>query len=301
MDWLIKTHDVMSPNVNSLYFGSGTSRVIKTVFDDESAAIDKETESEDQLNEWLEARTTFDNIVHRMQINGSAVSTIFKGGTAVFNKTTISRRRDGLPAIKLERQRQFSLVEAGLTQRAQFLMNLLRNNTYDWKFRSDDEEDTSTIDAVDLWMDISNLCNALKRWREQLLLMISHADELPGVQLHGDPPDRTADGSSTPRSHPDPDMAFQRDIRIAGTLIKERLIEISMEYEEKIRDCDMMMDGMAMATQLAHAKTNMEIAVQTRGDGSQMKSIAILTMVFLPATFVAVSHMSIQLRVDYEY
>lgn len=38
----------------------------------------------------------------------------------------------------------------------------------------------------------------------------------------------------------------------------------------------------------AHTKANMEIALATKKDGSQMKSIAILTMIFLPATFVAV-------------
>jgi hypothetical protein len=32
----------------------------------------------------------------------------------------------------------------------------------------------------------------------------------------------------------------------------------------------------------------MDIALETKRDGSQMKSIALLTMIFLPATFVAV-------------
>lgn len=39
----------------------------------------------------------------------------------------------------------------------------------------------------------------------------------------------------------------------------------------------------------AHTKANMQIAISTKKDGSRMKSIALLTMVFLPATFVAVS------------
>lgn len=41
--------------------------------------------------------------------------------------------------------------------------------------------------------------------------------------------------------------------------------------------------------QQAHTKANVEIALHTKRDGSQMKSIAFLTMIYLPSTYAAVS------------
>lgn len=38
------------------------------------------------------------------------------------------------------------------------------------------------------------------------------------------------------------------------------------------------------------AKTNVDIAMATKDDGVAMKTIAIVTMTFLPATFVSVSN-----------
>lgn len=45
----------------------------------------------------------------------------------------------------------------------------------------------------------------------------------------------------------------------------------------------------------AHTQANMAIAMLTRRDSSQMKSIALLTMIFLPATFMAVCDFFISL------
>lgn len=41
-------------------------------------------------------------------------------------------------------------------------------------------------------------------------------------------------------------------------------------------------------TNLTISKSNLEIAKATKRDGNRMRSIAVLTMIFLPATFVAV-------------
>jgi Mg2+ and Co2+ transporter CorA len=47
----------------------------------------------------------------------------------------------------------------------------------------------------------------------------------------------------------------------------------------------MRVDGMAMATQWSHGETNVEIALATNQDSKVMRSIALVTMVFLPGTF----------------
>ncbi|CAO2653796.1 Nn.00g032070.m01.CDS01 [Neocucurbitaria sp. VM-36] len=72
-----------------------------------------------------------------------------------------------------------------------------------------------------------------------------------------------------------------------GDKIKMRLDAIRDEYDEKIRDCTMRVDGMAMATQWAQGETAVEIALATSRDSKVMRSISLVTMVFLPGTFLA--------------
>ncbi|KAH7091633.1 hypothetical protein FB567DRAFT_278455 [Paraphoma chrysanthemicola] len=69
--------------------------------------------------------------------------------------------------------------------------------------------------------------------------------------------------------------------------IRARLSDIRDEYDEKIRDCTMRVDGMAMATQWSHSETAVEIALATNQDSKVMRSISLVTMVFLPGTFFA--------------
>jgi len=62
-------------------------------------------------------------------------------------------------------------------------------------------------------------------------------------------------------------------------------------YDHRIGRCDMVLQGASLAyqmetTQLSRKDT--EIAI---GDGKTMKAIAVLTMVFLPGTFIAVCYL----------
>ncbi|KAI0460388.1 hypothetical protein F5B21DRAFT_451551 [Xylaria acuta] len=109
------------------------------------------------------------------------------------------------------------------------------------------------------WLDIYEIKNGLEFWAKLLVNMISHIEELDKGQYHNNPGE-----------------LFCR----TGQRIKDRLQEIHLEYEGLVKDCDMIVDGMTLATSLALARDNMN-------DGKQMKAIALVTMVFLPATFVA--------------
>lgn len=79
----------------------------------------------------------------------------------------------------------------------------------------------------------------------------------------------------------------KKQLRRVGQKIKDRIQAINDEYDDKIRDCTMRVDGMAMATQWSHGETNVQIALATSRDSRHMRSIAIVTMVFLPGTFFA--------------
>ncbi|RBR26986.1 uncharacterized protein FIESC28_00254 [Fusarium coffeatum] len=76
-------------------------------------------------------------------------------------------------------------------------------------------------------------------------------------------------------------------IRRTGTKIRGRLQEIKKDYNEKIQECTSGIEGMVMSTQWAQGETNVEIALATSQDSRHMRSIALVTMVFLPGTFFA--------------
>ncbi|KAK4445807.1 hypothetical protein QBC34DRAFT_441434 [Podospora aff. communis PSN243] len=80
---------------------------------------------------------------------------------------------------------------------------------------------------------------------------------------------------------------LQKHLRRIGSKFAARAKEIKDEYDDKIRECKMRLDGMAMASQWAEGESNVHIALEMRRDSRHMRSIALVTMVFLPGTFFA--------------
>ncbi|PNP75759.1 hypothetical protein FNYG_10837 [Fusarium nygamai] len=144
--------------------------------------------------------------------------------------------------------------------------------------------------AVLLWQNISFLKIGLQNWQTQLRKMIDHIDQLHDSYF-GLPVAAKVPGSHT-RLH---------NLREVGDRLRTRLQDLVDEYDEYIRQCTHIMDGLTLATQLELnsigrkdarinqeiSRVNLEVAQVTRLDGSLMKSIAMLGMVFLPATFVS--------------
>ncbi|KAK1508845.1 hypothetical protein CABS01_08075, partial [Colletotrichum abscissum] len=82
--------------------------------------------------------------------------------------------------------------------------------------------------------------------------------------------------------------------RRAGSRIEMRLREMVDELGSKIRSCEALLGGMSLAAQMESnyytrrdAKVSIIIANATKRDGSQMRSISLLGMIFLPGTFLA--------------
>ncbi|KAI1748404.1 hypothetical protein F4782DRAFT_517582 [Xylaria castorea] len=174
---------------------------------------------------------------------------------------------------ELERKRQLSLVRNGLDDLHNTILNLSRP-AGDWGKVEGDAE-PSTTHTIDPWLEIHNLKNSLESWKEQLAKIVAHIDELSETGFNFVPSDS------------DDERAEKCRARDAGERIRERILEIVCDYDAKIRECVMIMEGMNLATQLTHARANIEIAAAAKTDSSQMKTIALVTMVFLPATFVA--------------
>ncbi|ORY00553.1 hypothetical protein BCR34DRAFT_546839 [Clohesyomyces aquaticus] len=169
-----------------------------------------------------------------------------------------------LPGIltELELQRHKRLVEK--------MVNKVEAKIYELDFeyatlgRSKEDVDERNEAKRSTWLDLTYLRNGLVGWNTQIGKMCEHADELKKKVFNM----YEAGGPSQKK-------------------IKARLAAIRDEYDEKIRDCTMRVDGMAMATQWSHGETNVEIALATNQDSKVMRSIALVTMVFLPGTFFA--------------
>ncbi|OTA05021.1 hypothetical protein A9Z42_0056540 [Trichoderma parareesei] len=136
---------------------------------------------------------------------------------------------------------------------------------------------------------ISHLKNGLENWKTQLRKMVEHTKELEDSDF-GIKCDVQTDA-----------WIWRRDaLRECGTRLRERLQDLMDEYDDFIRECDHIMAGMSLATQLDlnHigrkdaklneniSKSSLAVAETAQRDGSLMKSIAVLGMIYLPATFV---------------
>lgn len=104
-------------------------------------------------------------------------------------------------------------------------------------------------------------------------------------------PEATEESTTRDVAAPDTDGVALRGCpkttKMVGRRIKERLLDIQDEYEDWVRDCTMRVDGMTMATQWFSGEISVEIALSTRRDSKYMRSIAVLTMIYLPGTWLA--------------
>ncbi|KAI0892488.1 hypothetical protein F4806DRAFT_231998 [Annulohypoxylon nitens] len=137
------------------------------------------------------------------------------------------------------------------------------------------------------WLEISHIRDGLQNWQTQLGTLVQHFDELENILYKSE-----TESSTENISH---------GMKSQGARIQDRLTQIINEYDEKIRSCSTVIDGMTFATQtewnhIARTDTQTtlrlsslatEISKATQRDGSQMRTIALMTMVFLPGTFVA--------------
>ncbi|RGP60995.1 hypothetical protein FSPOR_10309 [Fusarium sporotrichioides] len=152
------------------------------------------------------------------------------------------------------------------------------------------EEKEAPEPAVVLWQNTSFLSNGLCNWQTQLRKMLQQIQDLEDTRF----------GISTIENSEQVESKLIR-LREVGLRIKTRIQDLIDEYDEHIRQCNHITEGLRLATQLelnniGHkdartnqeiARVNLKVAQMTRFDSSLMRSIATLGMVFLPATFVS--------------
>lgn len=208
-----------------------------------------------------------------------------------------------LPGIfaELERNRHVNIIEDYVDDIEQKISELdsigLIDNT---------GSERRNKDKRSQWLDMTYLRNALITWREQLVKMTRHTEELQDTLFKKtrNKPIRVEDDNTqfaqldlrlsdetefyeTKKDGVDKDDVRKSYMIKLGAKINDRLQAIIDEYDDKIRECTMRIDGMAMATQWSHGETNVEIALATGRDSKHMRTISIVSMVFLPGTFMA--------------
>ncbi|KAI1456405.1 hypothetical protein F4805DRAFT_458829 [Annulohypoxylon moriforme] len=212
-----------------------------------------------------------------------------------------------LPGIfaEIERNRHIKIVEDYVDDIEQKIFELDYLPSIEQRIDSTETERRNR-DKRSQWLDTTYLRNGLITWSEQLHKMTKHTEELKNTLFRPSKDECSyADIDVASYGERDPEPFYEKEpydsksdcvgkieirkgeMRKIGAKVNDRLRAIIEEYEDKIRECTMRIDGMAMATQWSHGETNVEIALATGRDSKHMRTISIVSMVFLPGTFMA--------------
>ncbi|KAL2147661.1 hypothetical protein VTI28DRAFT_8115 [Corynascus sepedonium] len=198
-----------------------------------------------------------------------------------------------LPGIlaELERKRQMDIADEIIDELEMQIFQLDNETITSWN-QSGKTTAERNRQKTKAWLDAAFSRNILLATKSLLFSMRRHLDETLTAPFIGMSFGSEYSGSETlvasdPDGTCDSDVKYQAFLQQASMRMEDRLISIIGEYDDKIRACTMEVDGMAMATQWSHGETNMEIATASGEDSSQMRYIALVTMVFLPGTFFA--------------
>lgn len=171
-----------------------------------------------------------------------------------------------LPTLfaEIERDRHFNLADRmvrNLMQRARSIASAHPPSRY-----SGNSQPKGVIqepeDYMQQWFEITYLKTGLQSWRHALEKMILHCDDLTRERFYTckrtpesseSTPVNTAFSADAFTSKSDGDGIHAdetEDLTRSGRRIRQRLLEIQAEYDDKIRECSMIIDGMVLAAQL---------------------------------------------------
>jgi hypothetical protein len=158
-----------------------------------------------------------------------------------------------MPGIfaELERNRQVPIVETTIDE--------IETRIFELDFQSSDIEGMPDSETKkrnqakrSAWLDTTYLRNGLVSWNTQLTKIHQHADELKETifkaRIDETREKRVQDTDRPFMVQQEPEASNER-LRRVGDKISGRIQGIIDEYDDKIRDCTMRVEGMAMATQ----------------------------------------------------
>lgn len=149
----------------------------------------------------------------------------------------------------LERARQVDLLRLSVSKMLQRIYDLTVNKN---QLATDNSlsvlSKTGDEDSVLMWIDMSYLRNGLQNWQKQLQKMMEHVDEL------------AKDAYPFCTDWADVDSAGTMDneaglgLKGSGIRVRERLRELIDEYDEHIRECSTLIQGLNAATSLVRIR-----------------------------------------------
>lgn len=175
----------------------------------------------------------------------------------IVNRLSYATQEAGHPLLipgifaELERNRQVHVIESAIDDVETRILTVDSSpEEMDAMPASVKEADNRAKRAQ--WLDTTYLRNQLVNWNTQLKKLAVHTDELSGIIFRQQGPDDTQSSSPTKDDGLKKEEcvdASGEHLRRVGVKIRDRVQEIIDEYDAKIRDCTMRVDGMAMATQ----------------------------------------------------
>ncbi|RYP06561.1 hypothetical protein DL765_009439 [Monosporascus sp. GIB2] len=242
-------------------------------------------------------KSVFREICQAFFVHSSISRAISRADVPLFSRAEIRINQESFkwadhPAIgifaELERERMVEVVESTIDEMEGAIFELDTGSGAKNTQRETSESGRSggaRYARRTVWLNTTFLRNRLQIWKTQLLKMIEHVDELSNYKspfsleaYGGDLEDRACRRAVE---------KYHSSMHRTGCLIKDRLRAIVEEFDEMIDDCSMRVDGMTIATQWSQGDTNVDIAMAAGRDSSQMRSISLVTMIFLPGTFFA--------------
>ncbi|KAI1340871.1 hypothetical protein F5Y15DRAFT_34877 [Xylariaceae sp. FL0016] len=187
---------------------------------------------------------------------------------------------------EIERERLVNLVDDLVDKFA------LRSEHVESKYikLSSDMSSAKTQEYLHLCLQSRGLADQIRAVKRQILTFIGDIHDLEEyLILHRE------------EISPIEGTLSERQLKRTGRLMKKRLQDIINEYDDKIDECNMIVGNTSLAmqtvwnliakhdsqTNTSIARANTAIALDTKRESSQMRSIAILTMIYLPLSSVA--------------
>ncbi|KAK3681147.1 hypothetical protein B0T22DRAFT_474069 [Podospora appendiculata] len=181
----------------------------------------------------------------------------FTGKTVLAPLTLISA------FLELEKMQRFDEVGEYDQEIVEMVENFsdetYKSQAYAWVNEDDPK------DLVRISRKVTYMKNDMEKWRSEIAGLKSNAADFPKeLEIRG--------ADSPAGSFPAAKIPLLDADNYLGRLVSE--------YEDKIRKCDAMLATVSLAFQ-------METAGNARKEADKMKTVALLTMFFLPATFVS--------------
>lgn len=171
---------------------------------------------------------------------------------------------------ELERDRHFGLVKPLITELVNRAVNMsMISGHINPTLPEQPPRVMKDPGLMKLWLKVSYLKQGMETWRQQLEKMITHCEELTRGDLHVSNRNFDESARSTPVNTilsidvsakvKDTDGRFDelKDLEDSGRLIHRRLVELKCEYDEKIRKCSTIVEGMTLAAQLVRRSISM--------------------------------------------